>query len=93
MVQDILRSQVQSELNTARKKIEAIVNEIETCESEQLASAFRLSISAIDTNALARQRGSPPITRRGPLQRDDSLRKGRNICTGPVAFPHDFNSG
>jgi len=31
MVQDILRSQVQSELNTARKKIEAIVNEIETC--------------------------------------------------------------
>lgn len=51
---DGLRGQVRSELNTARKKIEAIMDEIEAY-----------------TRALARQRGSPPTTRRPPFMRED----------------------
>jgi len=92
MVQDTLRSQVQSELTTARKKIEAIANEIEACGSQPSVIPFRLFTSAIDTTALARQRGSPPIIRR-PLRRDDSLRKGRGVCVSTVALTHDPDSG
>lgn len=87
MLQDILRTQVQLELSTARKKIGAIANEIEACACLVLAFAHLSLTFAVDTNALARQRSSPPTTRRAHLQRDDSLRKGRDISTGLSYIP------